>query len=210
MEETRQEKKNCGLFLCDARCPVNNRYCSGVFLDELNYNNHIQKNKHNFPTGMRARDWILKKASDPGGLVATGSRIDRSIRTVTGTIVASTNIIPEMMARCKGQFNRKEAATPYKKPAKLVDILEDLYYQEPKLNAKAMKEVMSKMQDNDGGLLFSWKKRFINGLLLTESQITSWINIQTQKKKKKGSEKGPSENELQQQQLIDQLILNPA
>ena len=113
--------------------------------------------KHTFPTGMRARDWILKKASDPGRLVATGSRVDMSIQTVTGTIVGSTNSILEMMTRCKGQFNRKEAATPYKKPKKLLDILEDLYCQEPKLNAKAMRGMMSKMQDNDGALLFSWK-----------------------------------------------------
>ena len=210
LEETRQEKRESGLFLCDACCPLNGRYCRGVFLQEWRCTSHSEKNKHKFPTGVRARDWILKKASDPGGLVATGARVDRSIRTVTGTIVASTNIIPEMMARCKGQFNRKEAATPYKKPKKLLDILEDLYCQEPKLNAKAMRGVMSKMQDNDGGLLFSWKKRFINGLILTESQITSWINMRTQKKKKKGAEKGPSELELDQQELIDQLRRNTA
>ena len=69
---------------------------------------------------------------------------------------------------------------------------------------------MSKMQDNDGGLLFSWKKRFFNGLILIESQITSWINMRTQKKKKKGAEKGPSELELGQQELINQLTRNTA
>ena len=116
LEERRQAKRDCGLFLCDTCCPLNGRYCRGVFLQELRCTRHSEKDKHTFPTGMRARDWILKKASDPGGLVATGSRVDRSIQTVTGTTVGSTNIIPEMMARCKGQFNRKEAATPYKKP----------------------------------------------------------------------------------------------
>ena len=154
---------------------------------------------------MRARDWILKKASDPGGLVATEARVDRSIRSLTVTIVASTNSVSEMMARYKGKYNRKENATPYDKPKKLLDVLEDLYHREPKLNAKAMREAMSKMQDNVGGLLFCWKKRYNNRLILTESQITSYINIQTQKKKKKGTEKGPSEVDLQQQELIDQI-----
>ena len=124
---------------------------------------------------------------------------------MTGTIVASTNSIPEMMARCKGNYNRKESTTPYKKPVKLLDVLDELYCCEHKLKAKTMREAMSKMEDNDCGLLFSWKKLYSNGLLLTESQITSYINIQTQKKKKKGAVKGPFEVDLQQQVLIDQI-----
>ena len=98
---------------------------------------------------------------------------------MTGTIVASTNTLSEIEIKYKGRFNREKAATPYKKPKKLLDVSEELYCCKPKLKAKAMRGEMSKMQDHDGGLLFSWKKRYINGLILTESQITSWINTQT-------------------------------
>ena len=113
---------------------MNNRYYSRVFLNELHYNNHIQKNKHNFPTRIRARDWILNKATNPWVLVATEAFVDKSIRIVTRIIVASTNSVPEIVAKCKGKLNRKNGATPYKKPKKLLDLLKDLYYLEPKLN----------------------------------------------------------------------------
>ena len=68
---------------------------------------------------------------------------------MTGTIVAPTNSLSEMMTRCKGWFNRKKAVTPFKKSEKLLNVLEELYCRKPKLNAKAMREAMSKMQDHD-------------------------------------------------------------
>ena len=71
------------------------------------------------------------------------------------------------------------------------------------MNAKAMREAMKNMRDDNGGLLFCYKKRRTNGLLLTEGQITSWVSTRTQEQKKKDKEKGPSGIDLQQQEHID-------
>ena len=61
------------------------------------------------------------------------------------------------------------------------------------------------MRDDDGGLLFSQKKRRTNGILLTEGQITSWVSMRTQEQKKKKKANGPSDTDIQQQELVDQM-----
>ena len=210
VEEIRKEKKDAGLFLCDEQCKLTDRYCTKIFLSKNGLDRHTKKVTEKkegdkevctFLTGINARDWLLKKASDPGGLVARGTRVDRSSRTCTCPIVASTNTTAAKEARCKGQYNRKDAPKPYIKSQLLKDTLEELYNNEVKLNAKAMRKRMREMRDDDGGLLFSHKKRRTNGILLTEGQITSWVSMRTQEQKKKA--KGPSDTDIQQQELID-------
>jgi len=112
--------------LCDARCPKTNRFCRKVF-------RHKQKEgfkcNHDFPKGIKAKDSLLLMASTHGGIVTVGSRVDRSIRAVTGPIIASTNTEAAVAARCYGCFNRKRAVIPYKKPDKLKYVLEHLVFQ---------------------------------------------------------------------------------
>jgi len=214
VQERRQAQTDAGLFICNECCKHTGRYCTKVFLTENGLDRHTKKVAEKkegdkeactFLTGINARDWLLKKASDPGGLVARGSRVDRSSRICTCAIVASTNTTAAAEARCKGKYNRKEAPKPYTKTQLLYDTLEELYNNEVKLNAKAMRKRMREMRDDDGGLLFSHKKRRTNGILLTEGQITSWVSIETQKQKKKDKAKGPSETDVQQQELVDQM-----
>jgi hypothetical protein len=209
VQERRQAQTDAGLFICNERCEQTGRYCTKVFLTENGLDRHtkkVTKKKEGdkevctFLTGINARDWLLKKASDPGGLVARGSRVDRSSRICTCAIVASTNTTAAKEARCKGQYNRKDAPKPYTKTHLLKDILEELYNNEVKLNAKEMRKRMREMRDDDGGLMFSYKKRRTNGILLTEGQITSWVSGLTKKQKKA---KGPSDTDIQQQELID-------
>ena len=201
VEDIRQEKRDAGLILCDARCPKTNRYCRKVFLKKQKEGFEC---KHNFPKGINAKDSLLLMASSHGGIVTVGSRVDRSLRAVTGPIIAATdNSKAEISARCYGCFNRKRAAAPYKKPDKLKDVLVHLFNSDVKMNAKAMREAMKNMRDDNGGLLFCYKKRRTNGLLLTEGQITSWVSTRTQEQKKKDKEKGPSGIDLQQQELVD-------
>ena len=209
VQERRQAQTDVGLFICNQCCKHTGRYCTKVFLTENGLDRHTKKVTEKkegdkevctFLTGINARDWLLKKASDPGGLVARGSRVDRSSRICTCAIVASTNSKAAAEARCKGQYNRKDAPKPYTKTHLLKDILEELYNNEVKLNAKEMRKRMREMRDDDGGLLFSHKKRRTNGILLTEGQITSWVSGLTQKQKKA---KGPSDTDIQQQELID-------
>jgi hypothetical protein len=77
--------------------------------------------------------------------------------------------------------------TPYQNPPKLLEILSQLDDLEPKLTAKAMKEWMKAMEDNDGGLLFCWSKCLATSMLLTEDQIQSWINTKTKEKVKRNA-----------------------
>ena len=215
-KEIRQAQTKAGLFLCDERCTNTGRYCTKIFGTKNGLDRHTEKVTEKkegrydkevctFLTGINARDWLLKKASDPGGLVARGSRVDRSSRVCTCPIVSSTDSTAAAEARCKGQYNQKDAPKPYTKPQLLIDTLEELYNNEVKLNAKQMRKRMHEMRDQDGGLLFSNKKRRTNGIILTESQITSWVSIRTQGQKKKDKAKGPSDTDIRQQELIDQL-----
>jgi hypothetical protein len=204
IEERRYKMKDAGLILCDEKCPETGRYCRGIFFHQKFFDRHTAARKHNFPTGLRARDRLMLAASKPGGLVYIGSRPDRASKNVTfGTVHEAVEGSPgEKDARCFGRFNRKEGVIPYRKPAKLLEVLEMLYNFEPKLRANEMRERMRAMRDTDGGLLFCFSKRNITGGLLTDDQIQSWINSRTQKKKKKG--KGtPTEKDLEQERLIN-------
>ncbi len=79
---------------------------------------------------------------------------------------------------------RRENAVGYWKPPRLLEVLEELYNQEPKLRSCEMREIMQRMRDEDGGLLFCFAKQNTTGMLLLEDQIQSWINSTTKKKKK--------------------------
>ena len=113
----------------------------------------------------------------------------------------------EKDARCFGQFNGKDGVKLYRKPPKLLEVLEMLYNFEPKLRANKMGEVMRDMRDTDGGLLegllFCFAKGNITGVLLTDDQIQAWINSRMQKKKKKKAKGKPTEKDLEQEGLIN-------
>jgi hypothetical protein len=60
---------------------------------------------------------------------------------------------------------------PYRKPPKLLEVLEMLYNFEPKLRANEMRDRMRAMRDTDGGLLFCFSKGDTTRILLTDDQI---------------------------------------
>jgi hypothetical protein len=161
---------------------------------------------HDFPTGENARDFILREASKPGGLVEAGSRPDRQKKdSLFETIVSSEKgARGEEDARCFGRFNRKEGVIGYRKPQKLMDALEEFFNREPKLRASEMREEMRRMRDTDGGLLFCYAKRDTSGMLLAEDQIQSWINSRTQKKKK-GNRGQQTDKDIEENRLVDDL-----
>jgi hypothetical protein len=141
----------------------------------------------------------------PGGVVAAGGWLDRQSESLFLAVKAApAGSQGERTARCKGQFNRKEMSGGYKKTARLVEVLRELYAIEPKLRAKEMQDQMKGMRDNDGGLLFCYSKCFTTGLVLTIDQIQSWIPSETQKKKaiQKDSK---TENEKKEEKLIERL-----
>jgi hypothetical protein len=107
LEEKRYKMKAARLLLCDETCPMTGRYCRGIFFHKKLFDRHTAARKHNFPSGIRARDRLMLAASKPGGLVYTGSRPDRSSKnSVFGTIRGAVEGSPEEMdARCFGRFN---------------------------------------------------------------------------------------------------------
>jgi hypothetical protein len=76
IEEKRYKMKAVWLILCDERCPTTGRYCRGIFFHQKIFDRHMTAQKHNFPSGIRARDCLILAASKPGGLVHTGSQPD--------------------------------------------------------------------------------------------------------------------------------------
>jgi hypothetical protein len=166
---------------------------------------HQNAHKHDFPGGINARDWVRLQASKPGGVLAAGGRPDRQSESLFLALEAAPVGSPgELEARCKGQFNRKEMNGGYKKPARLIQVLRELYVIEPKLRAQEMRDRMKDMREDDGGLLFCYSNRFTTGLVLSIDQIQSWITSETQKKK--ASQKDPkTEKENKEEKLIQEL-----
>jgi hypothetical protein len=188
IESERTAMQNSELLLCDACCPRTGMYCRKVYLEEKGLQVHLANHDdaHDFPAGENARDFVLREASKPGGLVEAGSRPDRQKNDeLFENIVASeSGCRGEEDAWCFGLLNRNENTIPYWKPPKLVEVLEELYNMEPKLRACEMREHMRRMKDDDGGLLFCYSKKYTTGMLLSEDQIQSWISSRTQRKKK--------------------------
>jgi hypothetical protein len=179
--------RNSELLLCDACCPRTGLYCRKVYLEEKGLHVHLAIDVHDFPAGENARDFLLREASKPGGLVEAGSRPDRQKNDALfeNTAASESGCRGEENARCFGLLNRNENIIPYRKPPKLVEVLEELYSVEPKLRSSEMREHMRRMRDDNGGLLFCYSKKSTTGMLLSEDQIQSWISSRTQKKKKK-------------------------
>jgi hypothetical protein len=146
----------------------------------------LTNDAHDFPAGENAHDFVLREASKPGGLVEAGSHPDwQNNDALFENIVASeSGCGGEKDARCFGLLNRNENIIPYRKPSKLVEVLEELYSIKPKLRASKIREHMRRMKDDNGGLLFCYSKKLTTGMLLSEDQIQSWISSRTQKKKK--------------------------
>ena len=100
-------------------------------------------------------------ASAPGGVLTAGSHANRHDRTEK-TIDSAPNGAPgSAAANCFQAFNRKEDATPYRKPQKLVEVLTNLFHNhEPKLTPEQARAELEKMRDpQDGGRMFCWSKR---------------------------------------------------
>jgi hypothetical protein len=60
---------------------------------------------------------------------------------------------------------------------------------------------MKSMKEEAGGLLFCWLKQHMTGMLLTEDQMQSWINTETQRRKK-GSKVRSTDKDLEESRLF--------
>jgi hypothetical protein len=209
MEISRGEKTERGLFLCNAKCPSTQRYCSKEFLTELQRNKHDQKGKHEFPK-VDSKTAALVMANRPGGLVAAGTRPNLKSPAMFATIQRAPPNEPSAKdASSFGKFNRKELSQDdiYHKPEKLVKEMTRLYKigQDgscPKKKAFEVWADLGLMRDpKDGGLMFCYSKRGsfprkefcelcqkkpckCNGMLPSKKKIGEWMNTQTQNKKK--------------------------
>jgi hypothetical protein len=202
MEAERAKMRKAGLFVCDAREERTGRCCRCICLDRRRYDIHGGGGKHDFPVGESARDFFLRQASRPGGLVAAGGRVDRQSKILTGDIVAAEPGVGELEARCYQAFNRKEVVRGKRKTKTHTKMLVNLYNRRPKLTSTEMREEMRRMRAPDGGLLFSYRRRNSTGELLTVDQIQSWITIRSAKGK---DNQEPTESDIEEQELVNAL-----
>jgi hypothetical protein len=204
----RQLMKEKGLHLCDARDPVTKRFCRKIFVTAKGLKKHeALGGNHDFPVGVNARTQLLLALSKPGGFLAAGSRPNWMNKAPIVATIESTEECED--AKCFGAFNRKEDGLRRKFTQKQRDILEKLYWIEPKLNAKQMRAQMAEMFDDDGTLLFTYAKEITTGILLTEEQINSWVTRRTaaRKKTERAANNGRQDPvEMEQQQLIDDIL----
>jgi hypothetical protein len=203
--------KEKGLHLCDERDPTTKRFCRGVYLSEDGLKAHIanterQAKKHDFPVGVNAKTHLLLTLSKPGGYLAAGSRPDRMNKGSPVDTIESTEEYECEEAKCFGAFNRKKAGKRRRKTPTQLKILEEMFFELPKLNAKRMRERMSVMLDTDGSLLFTYAKGGTTGILLSEEQINSWITRRTAKRKK--ADQGEDSILTEQEEIIASLLQN--
>jgi hypothetical protein len=97
---------------------------------------------HDFPAGENVRDFVLCQASKPGGLVEAGSRPDwqKNDELFENIVASESGCRGEKNAGCFGLLNWNENIIPYRKPSKLMEVLEELYSIESKLRASKMRE----------------------------------------------------------------------
>ena len=165
-EEIRREARLCGLYLCNEKCPLTGRYCRADFLDYNRLIVHMAKDKHDFPTGINAKDKMLLAASRPEGVLAVGSRPDRlSTKLHKNVEESAVGSRGADLAVCFRMFNRKEGQEVYHKPPTLFKEMCRLFEigsdgKVPKLDAVGIHNELRKMIDpKDGGRMFHYGKR---------------------------------------------------
>ena len=178
-----QKTKGFSSVMLFAQSPIKDEFAFRGGLER-----HIQNNKHSFAKGISARDKVVMMVSKPGCVLAMGALPDRQVcvseQQVDILDTVENNSYENGMASSFGKFNRKKGNTSYKKPAKLTEVLTELYNRKPKLKANEMKRIMENMIDpEDGGYMFCISKSFTTGMLLSENVIQQFINSMTQKKK---------------------------
>ena len=203
----RQLMKEKGLLLCDERDPTTKRFCRCVYLFKDGLNAHLVKaEKHNFPVGVNAKTRLLLTLSKPGGYLFARSRPDRMNKGSPVDTIESTEELECEEAKCFGAFNRKKSGKRTRKTPSQLKILEELFFELPKLNAKRMQERMSVMLDTDGSLLCTHAKSGTTGILLSEEQINSWITRRTAKRKK--ADQAEDSTSIEQDEIIARLLQN--
>ena len=71
VQEVRRANAETGkLFLCDARCPITNRFCRKEFLSKEALCRHQSCREHDFPQGFSTETKMAMLISQPGGILA--------------------------------------------------------------------------------------------------------------------------------------------
>ena len=163
IQERRELKKKAGLLLCDARCPVTNRFCRCQYLPNQSkmLDKHMENGEHDFPVGMRAADKLALILSKPGGALANGSRSDRLNRPAVADVTEMAEETPATVAaRCRAKFNRKGRTPPKQKTELMIKVMGELWRERPVLPPQIAHQRMAAMiDDKDGGLMFCHSKR---------------------------------------------------
>lgn len=217
-DEIRTAQSAAGIFLCPTRCPRTLHYCRCLYLTEVGLKVHIEtEKKHDFPMGMSSTDKVIDMASQPGGLMTVGRRVDRKATGFKAFPSAADGAKGSVAAVCFQKFNRKEDTTVIHKTLAQIDALQEIFHNhEPKLTPAQARECMSNMiDDKDGGLMFCWSKRGTympktgkhktaydawegctmcsqkpcecNGILLPEGTINSFFGSLAATQKKRGN-----------------------
>jgi hypothetical protein len=175
----------------------------GRFLAMRGWREHKLLGKHAFLGGENAKDRFLRETSKPGGLVSAGGRVDRSSSVLTGEVMESELCVgAEQQAICFWAFNWKECKQWNWKTKLQLKVLVKLYDKRPNKLWHLMREEMSRMWAQDGGLLFCSGCQNTTKELVTMDQITSWITVRTMKEKET---RDPTELDVEEEVYLSAL-----
>ena len=116
-QKIRTDKMKTGkLFLCDARCPITNRYCRKEYLsgDALCRHQAGREEVHDFPEGFNTETKLAMVIGQPGGVMAGGNLPDRLSRSaIVDCFELPAGAPGSVAARCHGKFNRPRRKDAY-------------------------------------------------------------------------------------------------
>ena len=157
VQEVRRVKAETGkLFLCDARCPITNRFCRKEFLSKEALCRHQSCREHDFPQGFSTETKLAMLISQPGGILAGGNLPDRlSKSSIVDCFELPINAPGSAAARCFGKFNRPKRKEAYFKPERLRLELNKLFNVRPVLTPQHAWLQLRAMREEDGTRTFS-------------------------------------------------------
>ena len=106
------------LFLCDARCPITNRFCRKEFLSKEDLRSHQSCREHDFSQGFSTETKLAMLIIQPGGILVGGNLHDRLSKSSSiDCFELLTNAPGSAAARCFGKLTFSKLDGPKRKEA---------------------------------------------------------------------------------------------
>ena len=170
--------KKSGLYWCTA-VDHHNRRCTNTFLSLKNFEKHIKEAKHSFPS-LSGIDMAFKMATESGGILSTGSFINRSVAMKKVLNLEEVILATDCDWCQEGCYNRPKRKHVQRMTAALKLDLDTMFTKglqtAAKISAQNAVIALQEMKTSEGKFKYTYNDSSHNGPPPEVSQVKSYFS----------------------------------